>query len=465
MSRTSLTLAAALAVSLAACNPAPEPTLQYGSDVNLPQPKRGLLPQMVIASPDTWGDQLPAVPDGFEVRAIATDLGIPRQTLVLPNGDILVAEGRGGNAPKLKPKDVIAGPIKAAGTTSVKSGNRLTLLRDADGDGEYELKTVFAENLNAPYGLALIGNNLYVANQDAVVRFDYQPGQTQASGEPELLTLLPSDINHHWTKAMTASADGRFLYVGIGSNSNITERGMTAEENRAMVWEIDAATGMHREYATGLRNPTALAIEPTTSQLWAVVNERDEIGPDLVPDYLTSVQDGGFYGWPWAYWDGQVDDRVRPQNPDKVAATITPDYSIGAHVASLGVDFSSPVMGPEFAEGAFVGMHGSWNRSEPVGYKVVFVRFQNGRPVGQPIDFATNFRDDDGTTRGRPVGVTVDPRGAVIIADDLANIIWRVSRVGGPAVTPPPVTTPGDAVPADATAPATDAAPADTAAQ
>ncbi|NLA66769.1 MAG: sorbosone dehydrogenase family protein [Gammaproteobacteria bacterium] len=448
MNRLSLLSIAAAALVLSACNPDPGP-MQYGPNPELPEPKRGLLPQMVIADPAEWGDRLPVVPDGFEVRAIATGLGIPRQTLVLPNGDILVAEGRGGNAPKLKPKDIIAGPIKAAGTTQVKSGNRLTLLRDADGDGEYELQTVFADNLNAPYGMALVGDSLYVANQDAVVRFDYQPGMTQApAGEPEVLTLLPSEINHHWTKAMAASADGRFLYVGIGSNSNITERGMLAEQDRAMIWEIDVATGMHRPYATGLRNPTALAIQPGSGQLWAVVNERDEIGPDLVPDYLTSVREGGFYGWPWAYWGQNVDTRVKPENPAKVAASITPDYSLGAHVASLGVDFSSPVMGPEFADGAFVGMHGSWNRPDPSGYKVVFVPFRNGRPAGDPIDFATGFRDDDGTTRGRPVGVTLDPRGAVIIADDLANIIWRVSRVGGPAVAPPAATGPSDA-PAD----------------
>ena len=459
MKRLSLLAVATSAVVLAACNPDPGP-MQYGSDVNLPEPKRGLLPQMVIADPSEWGDRVPVVPEGFEVRAIATGLGIPRQTLVLPNGDILVAEGRGGNAPKLKPKDVIAGPIKAAGTTGVKSGNRLTLLRDADGNGDYEVQTVFADNLNAPYGLALIGHNLYVANQDAVVRFDYTPGMTQApAGEPEVLTLLPSEINHHWTKAMAASADGRFLYVGIGSNSNITERGMTAEQDRAMVWEIDAQTGMHRPYATGLRNPTALTIQPGSGQLWAVVNERDEIGPDLVPDYLTSVREGGFYGWPWAYWGNHVDTRVKPENPEKVAASLTPDYSLGAHVASLGVDFSSPVMGPEFADGAFVGMHGSWNRPDPSGYKVVFVPFANGRPAGDPIDFATGFRDDDGTTRGRPVGVTVDPRGAVIIADDLANIIWRVSRVGGPAVAPD---APVDSTGADASA--TGEAPADDAA-
>ncbi|ADV28489.1 L-sorbosone dehydrogenase [Pseudoxanthomonas suwonensis 11-1] len=455
MNRLKLVAAACATVVLAACNPEPGP-LQHGANPELPEPKRGLLPSMKIADPSEWGDQVPVVPEGFEVRAIARDLRIPRQTLVLPNGDILVAEGRGGNAPALKPKDVIAGPIKAAGTTQVPSGNRLTLLRDADGDGEYELQTVFAEDLDAPYGLALVGNNLYVANQDAVVRFDYQPGMTQArAGKPQVLTKLPSEINHHWTKAMTASADGRFLYVGIGSNSNITERGMTAEQDRAVVWEIDTQTGMHREYAGGLRNPTALAIQPGSGQLWAVVNERDEIGPDLVPDYLTSVREGGFYGWPWAYWGQHVDTRVKPENPEKVAASITPDYALGAHVAALGLDFSSPVMGPEYAEGVFVGMHGSWNRSEPVGYKVVFVPFRNGRPAGDPIDFATGFRDDDGTTRGRPVGVTVDPRGALVIADDLANIVWRVSRVDGPATAPVPAEVP--VAPTSETAPATDA--------
>ncbi|MDH5834722.1 PQQ-dependent sugar dehydrogenase [Luteimonas kalidii] len=453
MKRLALPAALVLAVVLGGCNPEPA-SPQYGAQPELPEPRRGLLPAMKIADPAGWGDRLPTVPDGFEVRAIAIDLLIPRQTLVLPNGDILVAEGRGGNAPPLKPKDVIAGPIKAAGTTQVESGNRLTLLRDADGDGDYEVQTVFAENLDAPYGLALIGNDLYVANQDAVVRFDYQPGQTQArAATPETLTELPSEINHHWTKAMTASADGRFLYVGIGSNSNITERGMMAEQDRAMVWEIDAQSGLHRPYATGLRNPTALAIQPGSGQLWAVVNERDEIGPDLVPDYLTSVREGGFYGWPWAYWGQHVDTRVKPENPEKVAASITPDYSLGAHVAALGVDFSSQVMGPQFADGAFVGMHGSWNRSEPVGYKVVFVPFRNGRPAGDPIDFVTGFRDEDGTTRGRPVGVTVDPRGALIVADDLSNTVWRVSRVGAAPATPATPAPADPAVPAAGEAP------------
>jgi len=387
-----------------------------------------MLPSMKIAEPTSWGDQLPTVPQGYAVSAIATDLQIPRQTLVLPNGDILVAEGRGGNAAKLKPKDVIAGYIKARGNTSVESGNRLTLLRDADGDGTYEVQTVFAEDLNAPYGLAFHDGNLYVANQDALVRFDYQEGQTEASTPPTKITDLPSAINHHWTKALTISPDGRFLYVGIGSNSNITERGMEAEVDRALVWQIDAETGAHKPYATGLRNPTALAIQPGSGQLWAVVNERDELGEDLVPDYLTSVREGGFYGWPYSYWGQNIDDRVRPQDPDKVAAAITPDYALGSHVAALGLDFSTASMGGQFTEGVFIGEHGSWNRKTPVGYKVTFVPFRNGSPDGPPIDFVTGFRTSDGKTRGRPVGVTVDPRGALIVADDLANTVWRVTR-------------------------------------
>ena len=382
---------------------------------------------MKIANPAAWGDQRPTVPEGYAVTAIATGLGIPRQTLVLPNGDILVAEGRGGGAPASRPKDIIANYIKAKGTTSVKSGNRLTLLRDSNGDGVYEGRTIFADNLNAPYGLALVGGQLYVANQDALVRFDYRTGQTQASGPPVKVTDLPSQINHHWTKSLAASPDGRFLYVGIGSNSNITERGMAAEIDRAMVWQIDAATGAHKPYATGLRNPTALAIQPGSGQLWAVVNERDEIGPNLVPDYLTSVREGGFYGWPYSYWGQHVDRRAQPQDPQKVAAAIRPDYSLGSHVAALGVAFSAPAMGARFADGVFVGEHGSWNRSVPVGYKVVFVPFRGGRPAGPPVDFVAGFRGGDGKTRGRPVGVTVDPRGALIVADDLSNTVWRVT--------------------------------------
>ncbi|EPJ88781.1 sorbosone dehydrogenase family protein [Pseudomonas sp. CFT9] len=422
-----LTLLSA-ALLLSACGGEGDKTQARGPDPKLPEQQSSLLPSMKIAEPTPWGDQKPKVPEGYSVTAIATDLAIPRQTLVLPNGDILVAEGRGGSAAKLKPKDVIASVIKAQGNTKVKGGNRITLLRDADGDGTYELKTVFADNLNAPYGLAFADGKLYVANQDALVRFDYADGQTKASAPPVKVTDLPAQINHHWTKSLAVSDDGRQLYVGIGSNSNITERGMEVEIDRAMVWQIDAATGAHKPYATGLRNPTALTIQPGSGQLWAVVNERDELGPDLVPDYLTSVREGAFYGWPYSYWGQNVDPRAQPQNPAKVAAAIKPDYSLGSHVAALGVDFSIPAMGEKFADGAFVGEHGSWNRDNPVGYKVIFVPFSNGKPAGEPIDFATGFRGDDGKTRGRPVGVTVDPKGALIIADDLASTIWRVTR-------------------------------------
>jgi len=447
MKRLGACIALALPLALAGCGMGNDPDpAQYGAEPALPEREGGLLPSMEIAKPAQWGDRRPTVPRGYTITAIATDLNIPRQTLLLPNGDILVAEGRGGNAPKLRLKDVIAGFIKAKGNTSVPSGDRLTLLRDANGDGTYELKTVFAEELNAPYGLALVGNALYVANQDALVRFDYQPGMTRAAGAPVKVTDLPSAINHHWTKAMAASPDGRFLYVGIGSNSNITERGMSAEVDRAMVWQVDAQTGAHKPYATGLRNPTALAFQPGTGVLWAVVNERDELGPNLVPDYLTSVREGGFYGWPYSYWGQHVDPRVMPPDPEKVASAITPDYALGSHVAALGVAFSTPAMGGAFADGVFVGEHGSWNRAEPVGYKVVFVPFRGGRPNGDPADFVTGFMGEDGLTRGRPVGVTVDPRGALIVADDLSNTIWRVvpERVVAVPASPAPAT-PADA--------------------
>jgi glucose/arabinose dehydrogenase len=423
--RSSL-LISALAIALTASGGEAH-AQQYGPNPNLPKPERGLLPSMKIARPANWGDKLPAVPKGYTVQAIATDLQVPRQTLVLPNGDILIAEGSGGGAPALRPKDIIANFIKALGKTSVKGGNRLTLLRDADGDGAYEGRSIFADKLNAPYGLALVNGAIYVANQDSVVRFDYRDGQTEASGSPAKVTDLPSAINHHWTKAMTASPDGRFLYVGIGSNSNITERGMAAEIDRARVWQIDVQTGMHKPFATGIRNPTVLAFQPGTDQLWAVVNERDEIGPNLVPDYLTSVREGGFYGWPYSYWGNNVDPRAQPQNPEKVAAAIAPDYSLGSHVAALGLAFSAPAMGGNFTDGAFVGEHGSWNRNPPAGYKVVFVPFRDGKPAGNPVDFVTGFLQDDGKTRGRPVGVTVDPRGALIVCDDLSNTVWRVS--------------------------------------
>ena len=424
---------AATALLLASCGSDPEIT-QYGPNPDLPDKQRGLLPSMTIADPAGWGDRRPVVPAGYTITPIATDLKIPRQTLVLPNGDILVAEGKGGGkAPIMRPKDAIAGFLMGKGNSSVKGGDRLTLLRDVNGDGVYEGRAIFAENLNAPYGLALAGNRLYVANQDALVRFDYRPGQIRASGPPVTVTALPAAINHHWTKALAASPDGRSLYVGIGSNSNIGERGMAVEEERAMVWHVDAATGATRRFATGLRNPTALAVQPGIGQLWAVVNERDELGPNLVPDYLTSVRQGAFYGWPYSYWGPNPDRRVQPFKQEMVAATVRPDYSLGSHRAPLGLSFSGPAMGGQFVDGAFVGMHGSWNRETPVGYKVVFVPFRGGRPVGKPVDFVTGFQAD-GKTFGRPVGVTVDPRGALIVADDLSNTIWRVT----PAQRPQP---------------------------
>ena len=416
----------AIVLPLAACGGRDPDSAQYGPDPALPEIQRGLFPNIKISTPAEWNGEKPTVPQGYSIEAIATGLKVPRQTLVLPNGDILVAEGKAKGAAPLRVKDFIAGKIKKRGTTSVKGGDRLTILRDADGDGRYESRGIFAAKLNAPYGLVYANNAIYVANQDSVVRFDYQPGQTKASGPPVRLTELPSEINHHWTKAMTASPDWRYLFVGIGSNSNITERGMMAEQDRAVVWQIDTQTGMHRVYANGLRNPSALATQPGNGAIWAAVNERDELGPNLVPDYITAIRPGGFYGWPYAFWGPNPDPRVMPQDKQKVAATIKPDYSLGSHRAPLGLAFSSAAMGGGFTDGVFVGEHGSWNRSEVVGYRVSFIRFQGGRPTGNPVDFVSGFLKD-GKARGRPVGVTVDPRGALIVADDLSNAIWRIT--------------------------------------
>ena len=427
--------AIAIAGVAAGCGGGDPQQTQYGPDPDLPEIQRGLLPSMEISKPAGWEGDKPTVPQGYRIEAIATGLAIPRQTLVLPNGDILVAEGKAKPAPTLRPKDLVAGFIKKKGVTSVKGGDRLTILRDADGDGRYESRGIFAENLNAPYGLAFVNGTIYVANQDSVVRFDYRDGQASASGPPVKVADLPSAINHHWTKAMTASGDGRHLFVGIGSNSNITERGMIAEQDRAVIWQIDPATGMHKTYASGLRNPSALATQPFTGTIWAAVNERDELGPDLVPDYITSVRPGAFYGWPYAYWGPNADPRVRPQDPEKVAVTVRPDYSIGSHRAPLGLAFSVPAMGAAFADGVFVGEHGSWNRDAVAGYQVSFIPFRGGRPAGDPVTFVGGFLKA-GKARGRPVGVTVDPRGALIVADDLSNTVWRVTPIRAPASAP-----------------------------
>lgn len=445
----SLVGATALLLVLSACGRSDPSLNQTGPNPDLPGLSETLVPPMKIAQPVGWGDQVPTVPEGFTVTALATDFQIPRQMLVLPNGDILVAEGRGGGAPALRPKDVIAGVIKKQGNTQVESGNRITLLRDADGDGRAEVRSVFIDNLNAPYGLAFVDNTLYVANQDALVSFPYQTGQTRITAAPTEVTKLPSEVNHHWTKALTASADGQTLYVGIGSNSNVGERGMAIEEERAVVWAIDRTTGARRTVARGIRNPTALAIEPTTAALWSVVNERDEIGPQLVPDYLTSVREGAFYGWPYSYWGQNIDPRVRPQKPELVATAIAPDYALGSHVAALGLSFATQGgFGGDFSQGAFIGEHGSWNRQDLSGYKVVWVNFVNGQPTGEPIDFVTGFLTENGQARGRPVGVTFDPaRRILLVADDLSNTVWRIAprgapaaapAAGGPTATPPP---------------------------
>src|SRR3990167_932564 len=376
-----------LILALAACQSESDPSLdQTGARPQLPAQNDALLPAMKIPTPKGWGGDLPTVPDGFTVAPIAKDLKIPRQMLLLPNGDLLVAEGSGGKAPKLRPKDVIAGVIKKRGKSSVKGGDRITLLRDTDGDGRTDLQTTFIDDLDAPYGLAFLDNTIYVANQGDLMSFPYSEGATQITSPCTEVTKLPSVVNHHWTKAMTASSDGSKLYVGTGSNSNVGERGMSVEEDRAVIWEIDRETGANRIFASGIRNPTALAINPSTNALWTVVNERDELGPQLVPDYLTSVREGGFYGWPYSYFGQTVDPRIRPQRPDLVKKAISPDYALGSHVAALGLSFATDGgLGGPFREGAFVGQHGSWNRSDPSGYKVVFVPFRSGRPNGKPI--------------------------------------------------------------------------------
>ncbi|WP_061933212.1 sorbosone dehydrogenase family protein [Aureimonas sp. AU22] len=426
------TLAAALALS--GCEGSDPGLNQTGAQPDLPAIRETLVPPMNIATPAGWNGEAPTVPDGFTVTAFASDLSIPRQMLILPNGDVLVSEGRGGHAPALRPKDIIAGVIKKRGNSSGSGGNRITLLRDADNNGQPEVRTVLIDDLDAPYGLAYVDGFLYVANQGALMRFPYEEGQTEITAPGEEVAKLPSAINHHWTKSLAASADGSKLYVGIGSNSNVGERGMNVEEERAVVWEIDRATGARRTIARGIRNPTALAIEPTSRALWAVVNERDELGPQLVPDYLTQVQDGAFYGWPYSYWGKNLDPRVEPQRPDLVETAIAPDYALGSHVAALGLSFATDGgFGGTFGQGAFIGEHGSWNRQDLSGYKVAFVPFQDGRPAGEPVDFATGFLTGDGQARGRPVGVAFDAQKRVLlVADDLSNTVWRIAQ-GEPA--------------------------------
>jgi glucose/arabinose dehydrogenase len=395
----------------------------------LPPLQQYLIPPIRTAKVVPWEAETPAVPHGLQVHAVATGFEHPRSLYVLPNGDVLVVEANGPQAPINRPKDIVTGWVQWFAGAQGAGGNRITLLRDTKGDGTYDLRTVFLDHLNSPFGVALVGQDFYVANTDAIVRYPYQEGQTSITAPGTKLTDLPGGpIDHHWTKSMVASPDGSKLYVGVGSNSNITENGIQAEYERAAVWEVDRASGAHRIFASGLRNPTGLAWEPETSKLWAVVNERDEIGPDLVPDYLTSVQDGGFYGWPYSYYGQHLDPRVQPQRPDLVAKAIAPDYALSSHVAPLGVVmYAGADLPANYRGGAFVSEHGSWDRSPLNGYKVVFVPFNGGRPSGPAQDVVTGFLDANNHARGRPVGIAVDRTGGLLIADDLANIVWRVS--------------------------------------
>lgn len=429
------TLFASTALLVSACSDnEPDPNAEIGPNPKLPDQSQYLIPPMHIAKVVGWKDgEVPTVASGLEVKALASGLQHPRSVYTLPNGDILAVESVAPpEASAKRPKDLIMGIVQSFATGGTGSGgksNRITLLRDADGDGTAEIQDVFLDHLNSPFGVVLVGNDLYVANTDAVVRYPYTPGETKITEPGTVLTDLPGGpIDHHWTKSMTASADGSRLYVGVGSNSNITENGIQAEKDRAAIWEIDRQTGMHRVFASGLRNPNGLSIEPQTKALWTVVNERDELGPNLVPDYMTSVREGGFYGWPYSYYGQHVDPRVMPQRPDLVAKAIVPDYALSSHVAPLGMAFSNGTSLPEeYRSGAFVGEHGSWNRNAFNGYKVIFVPFSEGRPIGAPKDVVSGFLNDQEQAQGRPVGVTLDKTGALLIADDVGNKVWRVT--------------------------------------
>lgn len=426
-------LALALLVGLYGCNEKASltPVEQAGDAPSLPAPQSFLKPPMQVPSKAGWkAGQTPQVAAGLAIERIASGLKHPRQLYVLPNGDVLVVESNSpGSEPVSTPKQLIAGLVMGRSGKSAPGANRITLLRPTSGTaGEWE-KHDFLDNLHSPFGVQLIGDWLYVANTDGIVRFPYVSGQTHISASGVAFADLPDTINHHWTKALLASPDGAKLYVGVGSNSNITENGLAVEYRRATVLEVDVATGGSRIYASGLRNPTGLQWEPITGKLWAVANERDEIGPDLVPDYLTSVQDGGFYGWPYSYYGQHVDRRVMPQRPDLVAQAITPDYALGSHVAPLGLLMSSSNSLPtKYQTGAFVSEHGSWNRTPLSGYQVVFVRFEQGRPVGTPEPVITGFHSDDQKQLyGAPVGLVLDQQGALIVADDVGNSVWRVT--------------------------------------
>ena len=398
----------------------------------LPAPQHALLPTVNIAPAQGWPQgTTPHPAPGTLVVAFASSLDHPRWLYILPNGDVLVAET---NAPP-KPEDGkgikgwLMGLVMKRAGAGVPSANRITLLRDSDGDGVADVRSVLLDGLNSPFGMALVGKHLYVANSDAIVRFPYATGDTRISARGNKVVDLPAGpINHHWTRNLIASADGTKLYVTVGSNSNVAERGLEVEAERAAIWQVDISSGTHRLFATGLRNPNGLAWEPHTGALWTVVNERDELGSDLVPDYLTSVRDGGFYGWPYSYYGPHLEERVTSPRPDLVATAIAPDYALGPHTAPLGLASSAGTTLPEvFTKGMFIGQHGSWNRRPHSGYKVIFVPFDSGNPSGEPVDVLTGFLSRDGNAFGRPVGVALDKSGALLVADDVGNVVWRVS--------------------------------------
>jgi len=425
-------LAAGVSLLLAACGEKAkvDPALQIGANPTLPGAQNFLVPPMQVPKGVGWqGNTAPKVVPGLQIEKIASGLLHPRQLLVLPNQDVLVVEANGpGEEAVTTPKQVIAGIVKGKSGKGGKGGNRITLLRKKPGvSGEWE-QFVYIEKLHSPFGIQLVGDTLYVANTGNIMKYRYAPGETKMSDPGTELGDLPSTVNHHWTKAMVASPDGKHLYIGSGSNSNITENGLDVEYRRAAVLEVDIATGASRVFASGLRNPTGLQWEPQSGKLWAIVNERDEIGADLVPDYMTSVREKGFYGWPYSYYGQHVDNRVKPQRPDLVAKAIKPDFALGSHVAALGLLFYSGNNLPQYKGGAFVAEHGSWDRSPLSGYQIVYVPFENGMPKGAAQPIVTGFHSaDEKELYGAPVGLAQDAEGALLFADDVGNVIWRVT--------------------------------------
>ena len=434
-------LAAALALMFASAAALSQTyPVGFGPSPALPAPTKSLLPTRNIAPADPWPNGArPVAAAGLVATPYASGLTHPRWLHVLPNGDVLVAETNKPPSPEEGGGGikgiVMKQAMKKAGA-GVPSPNRIILLRGVGANGQAASRTVFLEGLMSPFGMALVGNDLYVANADAIVRFPYKEGDTSISVKGVKVMDLPAGINHHWTKNLIASPDGKLLYVSVGSNSNVGENGIDKEDGRAAIWEFNIATGKGRVYATGLRNPVGMAFNPQSNVLWTSVNERDELGNDLVPDYMTSVKEGAFYGWPYSYYGKNVDTRVSPQRPELVAKAIAPDYALGAHTASLGLAFYDGALLPQYKNGALIGQHGSWNRKPASGYKLIYVPFADGKPTGPPQDVLTGFLGKDGHAYGRPVGVAVDKAGAILLADDVGNIIWRITPAGAPAVAP-----------------------------